>query len=446
NSETNQTRKALVEPLANYNVLALDQRFGQNNSVSFVNTHTLREGNNRDANASGLYFDLTNKNNTWNFWGNAEASWVKTDENLFGMEGSLAAAKISGKHRYQASIFLRTQDYNIDDLGYTGQTNYINYYGYYGYRILQPKGAFNTTYLNFNLNYNRRLTPDLYNNFSFNFNSEFQTKNFFTFGGGFETTPFGTYDIYEPRIEGRHVKVPAYYDPWIWFSTDYRKRFALDLTLDWYKYDQRGRGKLAINFSPRFRVSDKWKLFLFTQTTLSYKEQGFVSYDGTDIFFGERDRNTVETSLESQYIFNNKMALNLAFRHYYTDVTYDKFCNLENDGELTPNHSYKENHNKTYNSWNVDLRFSWWFAPGSQISLLYRNAIEGYDEISNVSFRDNFDYLFNQPQLNSFSIRISYFLDYNRVKNWFKKKPENMESAYSNSYRDYKTMAYKRKG
>src|SRR5690606_19222008 len=48
NSETNQTRKALVEPLANYNVLVLDQRFGQNNSVSFVNTNTLREGNNRD--------------------------------------------------------------------------------------------------------------------------------------------------------------------------------------------------------------------------------------------------------------------------------------------------------------------------------------------------------------------------------------------------------------
>jgi len=445
NMDTNETRKELVEPLTNYNVFVLDQRFGQNNSVSFVNTNTIREGKYRDANASGLYFDVTNKKNTWNYWGNAEASWVKTDENLFGMEGSLAAAKISGAHRYQASIFLRTKDYNIDALGYTGQTNYINYYAYYGYRLLQPKGIFNAVNLNFNLNYNRRLNPDLYNNFNFNFNSSFTTKSFFTFGGGFETLPFEWNDIYEPRVETRYVKVPAYYDPWVWISTDYRKRLALDATVDWYKYAQSGRGKLILNFSPRFRVSDKWKLYLYTQTTLSDKEQGFVSYDGTNIFFGERDRNTVETSLESQYIFNEKMALNLAFRHYYTDVTYDKFFTLENDGELTSDNTYSENHNATYNSWNIDLRFSWWFAPGSQLSLLYRNAIEGYDQISDMSFRDNFDYLFDQPQLNSISLRVSYFLDYNRVKNWFKKKPQNTEKTGFQSYSDYKDLAYKRK-
>ena len=444
NQTTLEERKELVEPLTNYNVLVLDQRFGENNSVSFVNTNTIREGHHRDANVTGLYFNLTNKKNTWNYWGNAEMSWVKTDENLWGYEGSIATAKISGKHRYQASIFMRTKNYNIDDLGYTGQTNYINYYAYYGYRLLQPKGNFNNINLNFNLNYDRRLEPDYYNSFNFNFNSSYTTKSFFVFGGGFEMTPFGVNDIYEPRAEGRHVDVPAYYDPWVWISTDYRKRLALDATLDWYKYAQRGRGKLRFEFSPRFRVSDKWKLFLFTNTTLSDKEQGFVSNDGTNIYFGERDRNTVETSLESQYIFNEKMALNLAFRHYFTDVTYDKYFTLENDGSLTPNLNYTQNHNATYNSWNIDLRFSWWFAPGSQLSLLYRNAIEGYDEVSETNFRDNFDYLFDQPQLNSFSIRISYFLDYNRMKNWFKKKPEIEETARRNAYHERKSYAYKR--
>lgn len=444
NAQTGETRKELVEPLTNYNVLVLDQRFGQNNSVSFVNTNTWREGNHRDANVSGLYFDLTNKKNTWNFWGNAEASWIKNTENKFGMEGTLAAAKISGKHRYQASIFFRTEDYDINDLGYTGQTNYINYYGYYGYRILQPSGGFNTINLNFNLNYNRRLEPDLYNNFVFNFNSSFMTKKYFAFGGGYEFIPFEWNDIYEPRVRGRHVEVPAYYDPWVWISTDYRKRFALDATVDWYKYDQPGRGKLILNFSPRFRVSDKWKLYLFTEATLSDKEQGFVSYDGTNIFFGERDRNTMVTSLESQYIFNEKMSLNLAFRHYYTDVAYDKFYLLENNGELSRTNSYNENQDATYNNWNIDLRFSWWFAPGSQLSLLYRNAVESYEEFSNPHFRDNFEYLFAQPQLNSFSVRISYYLDYNRMKNWFKSKPEVPETI-GQAYFDHKNFAQKRK-
>lgn len=438
NTDTGSERKEVVEPLANYNVLVLDQRFGENNSVSFVNTNTLREGHNRDANVSGLYFDVTNKKNTWNYWGNAEASYVRDDEDKVGIEGRLGATKISGKHRYQGSIFLRTKDYDIDDMGYTGATNYINYYGYYGYRILQPKGKFNNMYLNLNLNYNRRLDPDLFNQFAFNFNSSFTTKKFFAFGGGFEFTPFGEYDIYEPRIENRYVKVPEYYDPWVWVSTDYRKKFAVDATIDWYKYAQKGRGKLILNFSPRYRISDKWKLFLYTEAILSDKEQGFVSYDDENIFFGERDRNTVEVSLESQFIFNNTMALNLAFRQYYTDVTYNKFFTLENKGDLTPDLTYDKSHNATYNSWNIDLRYTWWFAPGSQLTFLYRNSIEGYDKVSNLSFRDNFDFLFNQPQLNSFSIRVSYYLDYNRMKNWFKKKPRNVDEVTHQTYHEKK--------
>lgn len=427
NTSTGESRKELVEPFANYNVFVLDQRFGQSNSISFVNTNTLREGYHRNANVSGLYFDVTNKQNIFNYWGNLEMSFVNANEDLFGIEGNLSAAKINGKHRLQTSIFLRSKDYDIDDLGYTGQTNYINYFAYYGYRLLQPKGAFNTTFLNFNLNYGRRLEPGLYNYFNFNFNSEFQTTSHFSFGGGFETAPFGNNDIYEPRTEGRFVKIPAYYYPWAWFSTDYRNRFALDVSLNWVKYDQKDRDKLTLKFAPRFRVSDKWKLYLSTQTTFSENEQGFVSSDGANIYFGERNRNTVETSLESHFIFNDKMSLNLAFRHYYTDVHYNKFFTLQQDGELLQNNAYNQNHNVTYNSWNIDLRFSWWFAPGSQLSLLYRNAVESYNDVAGMSFRDNFDYLFAQSQLNSISLRISYYLDYNRLKNVFKKKTHSTE-------------------
>lgn len=140
------------------------------------------------------------------------------------------------------------------------------------------------------------------------------------------------------------------------------------------------------------------------------------------------------------------MALSFAFRHYYSEVTYDKFFTLEENGDLISDETYATYHNATYNSWNIDLRFSWWFAPGSQLSLLYRNSMESYDEISRMSFNDNFDLLFEQPQLNSISLRVSYFLDYNRMKNWFKKRPEMEDISTKNSYQQYKTMAYKRKG
>ncbi len=428
NTETEATRKELVEPLANYNILVLDQRFGDNSSVSFVNTNVIREGDFRDANATGLYMDLTNKKNTINYFANAEGSWVKEDSTKFGMEGRAGVAKINGKHRVSGEINLRTKDYDINELGYSSNNNFINYYGYYGYRYLQPKGFLNNLYLNFNLNYTRRLESDLYNNFNFNFNSSFTTKKFFGFGGGFEMTPFGTNDIYEPRVEGRYVKVPDYYDTWFWISTDYRKKLALDAKIDWYKYAEPGRGELHLEFKPQYRFSDKWKMFLGTNVILSDKEEGFVDIMDDDIIFGERNRNTVINSLESQYIFNNKMALNLAFRHYYSEVEYNGFLTLETNGELSPNLFYNEIKDATYNNWNVDLRFSWWFAPGSQLTVLYRNAMDSYLSESRVNFSNNLKNLFDEPQLNSLSVRVSYYLDYNRVKNWFG-QPRSTESS-----------------
>lgn len=434
NTETNETRKELVEPLANYNIFVLDQRFGDNSSVSFVNTNVIREGNFRDANATGLYLDLTNKKNTLNYIANVEGSWVKEDVTKFGMEGGAGMAKINGKHRVSGEINFRTKEYDINDLGYSSETNFINYSGYYGYRYLQPKGFLNNLNLNFNLIYIRRLETDLYSNFIFNFNSSFTTKKFFNFGGGFEMTPFGTNNIYEPRVEGSYVKVPDYYNPWAWFSTDYRKKLAIDVNVDWYKYNEAGRGELSFEFKPQYRVSDKWKLYLNSNVILSDKEEGFVDLLNEEIIFGKRDRNTFINSLESQYIFNNKMALNLAFRHYYSEVEYSQFLILQNDGELIENTVYNESQNATYNSWNIDLRYSWWFAPGSQLTLLYRNAMDSYIGDSRVNILNNFRNLFDEPQLNSLSLRISYYLDYNRVKNWFgpKDKLKDIDESLRN--------------
>lgn len=431
NTETTESRKELVEPVANYNILVLDQRFGDNSSVSLVNTNVIREGDFRDANATGLYMDLTNKKNTLNYFANAEGSWVKEDQTKFGVEGRAGMSKISGKHRVTGEINFRTKDYDINDLGYSSESNFINYYGYYGYRYLQPKGFLNNLNLNFNLNYTRRLETDLYNNFNFNFNSSFTTKKFFAFGGGFEMTPFGTNNIYEPRVVGRYVKVPDYYDVWGWISTDYRKKLAVDVNVDWYKYNEAGRGELRLELKPQYRVSDKLKMFLTTNVILSDKEEGFVDFANDDIIFGKRDRNTVINSLESQYIFSNKMALNLAFRHYYSEVEYSQFLTLQNDGELFENSIYNEAQNATYNNWNIDLRFSWWFAPGSQLTLLYRNAMESYVGNSRVDFSNNFSNLFDEPQLNSLSLRISYYLDYNRVKNWFGPKNQSTNIGYA---------------
>ena len=438
NTETQETRRELIEPFTNYNILVLDQRYGDNSSISFVNTNTTREGHFRDANATGLYLDHTNQNNSYKFFTGIEGSWVMEEETKTGLEAQVGVSKISGKNRFDLNTNLRTKNYDINDLGYSSATNYVEYLGLYQRRLLQPKGVLNNMYLNFLLRQQSRLEPYLNTQLLFNFNSSFTTKNFFNFGGGFETTPTGTKDIYEPRVDGMFFTIPAYYDQWVWFNTDFRKKLVVEAVADWYKYDERGRGDLIFNFSPQYRFSDKFKMRLETNVRLSDKEEGYVDALNNDILFGQRDRNTIVNSLGANYIFNNKMGLNLAFRHYYSAVYYKEFDTLQNDGELNYYGPGNNEYNTTYNSWNVDLRFSWWFAPGSQMTLLYRNATDSYLERSHMNVGDNFRNLFNQPQVNSLSLRISYYLDYNRVKSWFKSPGNPAGETDSMSYLDSK--------
>ncbi len=419
NNETSEVRKELVEPYSNYNILVLDQRFGENSSFSFVNTNTSRLGDFRDANATGAYVDITNKSNTWRYNAGLEGSWVIEENIKSGMEAQAGISKISGTNRIQAGVDMRTKDYDINDLGYSNINNYVRYFGYYGYRYLQPKGNLNNMFLNFILRHERRLEPDLYSGLMFNFNSSFRTKEFFGFGGGFEMTPLGSNDIYEPRVEGRHFKMPAYYDQWLWISTDFRKKFALESVLDWYKFDEKGRDRLIFEISPRYRFSDQFNLNFKSNFVISSKEQGFVDFEEDEIIFGQRDRNTIVHSLGGNYIFNNKISMNLAFRHYFSEADYTQFYTLEENGDLTVKEEHENTHNVTFNTWNLDLRFSWWFAPGSQMTLLYRNSMDSYLQESHQNFDENFDHLFNSPQLNTLSLRISYFLDYNRIKRGF---------------------------
>ena len=115
------------------------------------------------------------------------------------------------------------------------------------------------------------------------------------------------------------------------------------------------------------------------------------------------------------------MALTFNLRHYYTEVNYKSFGTLQENGEVSPINNYSVN-NQTYNSWNVDLRYSWWFAPGSQLTLLYQNAAQNFLNYSKINFKNNFNNLFNDPMNNTLSLKVTYYIDYNQAKNWFKKK------------------------
>jgi hypothetical protein len=65
--------------------------------------------------------------------------------------------------------------------------------------------------------------------------------------------------------------------------------------------------------------------------------------------------------------------------------------------------------------------YSWQFAPGSTISIIYKNAIESDAALSELNFFRNIEDTFDMPKTNSISIKILYYIDYLNVRKLWKK-------------------------
>lgn len=414
-------RKEVVSPLTNYNVTVFDQRFNQNSSVTFINTNVTRNGSFRDANVTGLLFDLNTKKNTYSLSGDIKMSSVYDVENKTGYDTSISLAETCGKVRFSIGGNYVSKDYDNNDLGINFQTNYSSLYGNANYRILNPTKLFNSFRINLNsfVQFNNTTSKIQGNNFGMSVNSTNKKNHFF--GGGINYNPFENYDYYEPRENGKFVIYPSSYGAWFYFSSNYANKFALDTNPYFSNTSEANRYNYGINIGPRYRFNDK----ISVQYNFNFNKQinnvGYTDNDGTNIIFAKRDRDTYTNSISGKYSINSNMNFNLSVRHYWSFVENNSFHNLNDDGTLTENTSYNQNRNSNFNSWNLDLTYSWWFAPGSQISFLYRNNAAKFDRETNKDFGNNFSNLISDNLNHVLSVSIRYYIDYNQAKNLFKK-------------------------
>lgn len=421
NEITYSERKATVSPLTNYNVTVLDQRFNQNSSVTFVNTNVTRNGHFKDANVTGLLFDLNTKKNTYNLSGDMKMSSIYDTENKNGFNTSLYFAETSGKVRFSIGGEYVSNDFDNNDLGINFQTNYASFYSNANYRILNPTKFFNTFRINLNsyMEYNNTTGKIQGNNFNVNFGGNNKANHYISVNVGYN--PFKNYDYYEPRQNGKFVIYPESYNGSFFVSTNYNNKFAFDVNLNARNTLEKNRYDIGMNFRPRYRFNDKFSLIYTFDLYQQFNNVGFIDKDNTAIYFAKRNRNTYTNSLTSKYSISSNMNFNLSIRHYWSLAENNSIHTLNNDGTLTETNAYTENKNSNFSTWNLDLSYSWWFAPGSQLSVLYRNNAATFDRTVTKNFSANFSNLLSDNLNQVLSISIRYYIDYNQAKNWLKK-------------------------
>ncbi|MDG2431383.1 DUF5916 domain-containing protein [Flavobacterium sp.] len=423
NKNTLETRREELEPLSNYSVIVLDQRFRKNSAVSFINTNVTRNGSFRDANVSALVWDLNTKQNTYNLSGDFKYSFVNDIENKKGINSQLNFAETSGKYRYSVGADITTKDYDNNDLGINFETNYYSFYGNTSYRILNPTKLFNSFSTNMNVYTQfQKETGKLQGN-SLNFNVNMNTKKNDYFGISLNANPLESYDFYEPRAAGRYVINPRRVGGSVTLSSNYNKKFALDVSPNFSVFDQAGRNAYGFYIAPRYRFNDRLAVNYSFNFSRRNNNKGYnepLSIQANDIIFANRNVVTYGNSISGKYSINSQMTFNLSVRQYWSYAENKNYLTLNQDGSFRDYPSSIQNNNSSFYSWNTDLSYNWWFAPGSQVSILYRNNAANFDRDINKDLGRNITDLLNNSALNhTLSISVRYFIDYNGIKNMF---------------------------
>ena len=427
NTETGATRNVQTAALTNYNVFVLSQALKNNSEISFTNAATLRDGSGRDADVSALYTRLRNKGNKYEILVGGRLSQIfqKDAPTDRGFTTNLNLSKVSGSWTWRLSEEIQNQKWNPNDLGIFNGNNFINHNFNLSYQKVEPTKIFQTyqAFLNANQNF------------------QYSSKRFMDFGmetgfwGKFKSQwwanlwhymqPTSTYDFFEPRAEGKEFKRAPIFITGTNFGSDERKK------LYWYTHVSFGKrltpdhARWRFIIEPRYRVNNKLSFSLFAHYLMENNDLGYSTSSANDIIFGRRDRKTVETIFGTKYTFTPKSNLTFRARHYWSKVMYDEFFKLNDDGSLTQ-HDWSTNQDRNINFFNIDMVYTWQFAPGSFMNLIWKNNIAKFDQGTNVLHGDNYFNNFGQtldaPQTNNLTLKVIYFIDYQSTVNKLKKK------------------------
>jgi len=421
-------REVETNPLTNFNIIVLDQSLKHNSSVSLVNTNVWRNGSDYDANVTAGLFNLYDKKNMWNFGGKLASSnkfnYLPGGGTETGYSHNFYFSKASGRFNFSLGEELVNNKFNSNDLGYFTFNNTFDHYLWMGYRWTKPGNWYNSIYLNLNLNYSRQLTPGIFRSANFNANANGQLKNLWYAGVlvGYEPE-FN--DFFESRT-GKVFRGWSNVFADFWIETNRSKKYSFFthfMYVDRSLFDSR---RYSWGFSHRFRFSDRFSVNHSLNLEPQKRNVGFADHyesNGSPTYsFGRRDISTVSNTVGMKYSFSGKMHLNARLRHYWSEVHYDQLFDLLDDGSLRPNTFDPQAANQNYNVFTLDATFTWEFAPGSFINLVWKQFVDDYNRMVSDSYFQNFSKTMRTDVQNSLSFKIIYFLDYLQLK---KKKPKS---------------------
>lgn len=418
---TGDKRKITTQGFTNYNLLVVDQSLPNNSFVSLINTNVAGAEEGYTANVTGTELRLLDRSNEFRVSGSGALSqqYQADADNIYGHKYNVQIGKTGGTWRYHYNRSVISDTYDQNDLGFLRRNNRISDGVTLSHNVFDPFWRFwfltnAITYTHSRLYEPRTFTGvQLSHNLMALFDTRFHIRLNTTY------LPRGERDYYEPRVPGRFYRTDRALNINIHYSTDYRKRFFLD---GGFLLERRQsvvqQDAFGFMVQPTFRASDQFNLSYGFEYGQKNNDLGFVTLSDPDsIYFGRRQSPTITNTLRATYIFTNDLSLNVNLRHYWSRVEYDgSYYFLRPDGTLDLIDEDLQIPDINYNAFTIDLLITWHFAPGSQMTLAWKNVIDHRQALMHDGYVDNFRDMLDHPQINSFSVRFLYYIDFQSVE------------------------------
>ncbi len=416
NDSTNLERTFQTDALTNYNVVVLDQVLAHNSSITFTNGSVLREGGGADANISSLATALRSKNNMYEFQGLAKLSQTFS-QNSVNRGGWLNASygRITGLWTWRLGAQICNATYDQSDLAPNIRNNFNQQTAELNYFNAQPKGKL--LYKSWNIVVENTFLQAPFKWEALEISSYFETmtQKQKVFGVFFLSRPFWYYDFYEPRLWGKQY----YHAPFVFFSpqitTDRRKKLFCQFEFNFGESPIKRDPYIGIGVKPTWILNPHIRLTGNLNVTKDHSNFGFVNKSNPeDIVFGRRDITTFNNDINVAYLFGPRMNLTLRARHYWNKLYYHEYLHLQEDGTFKPFPEYQGSSDENFNQFNIDFVYTWQFAPGSFLNLIWKDAIFAGDGERYTGFAENFRKTIQSPHDNTITLKLIYWLDAGR--------------------------------
>lgn len=411
-----------TEPLSNYNIFVLDQALKGRSSVTFTNTNVIRRAGASDANVSALDFSFFDNRNTYNLRGTARYSRIFSRNGYDGFNTSLRFAKVSGNWQYNLTGNVESANYNPRDLGFLAAANEVSLNGMAGYYRFKPtRGLLQYSY-RFSFVYNRLYLPYSFNKALLKGTAFWIFRNFWdmSVSAGFLPTENDYFVLGDPVTYRRFVKRPSYGNIESNGSTDSRKRLFVRYSVFFANFFNSAPNKNYhyVEGGVRYRFSNRFSV------DLSHRQEAetdFIINAGRELnnepivaFVDFKDFTSI---LSSIYNFTPRINLTLRARHYLSRVNFNRFANVDKNGNTIPRGGTTRYDN--VNVYNLDAFLTWDFRLGSRLIAGYKNWL-GDGEVVNFAGKNNYwrnlGSIFDLRHGNEFTVRFIYFLDYNQFR------------------------------